>query len=290
MIQQLRHNLLLQFSVVSLAVMAIIAIVLAGVLARTTRDHIMDEVALNARDTLSRRVAANLTAADLSQGMTGQRYAEFDRFVQGSVVSERTARIKIWNREGMVVYSTDPSQVGERLPIKPELQKALAGGISHGISVPQTAETEQDRLLGTLVEVYVPILLPASVVPVGSLEIYQYYAPLADFISRQHRLIFVVISAAFLLLYLSLGLLVARGWRTITRQQGQLEQREKELGGLNRLLRGHLSQRQYVLEEFRKLYQETPATCPASEEWERYRSRLGKLAEAAISAPPLPPE
>ncbi len=308
--KQLRQNLLLQFSLASFVAMVVIAGVLSVLISRTLRNNVLDEAAHEARDTLSQRVTANLTTDDLTQGMQGARYTEFNRFIQESVVSERTARIKVWNREGMVVYSTDPQQVGQRFPMKPLLQEALSGGEGRSISVPNGVENERERLLGTLIEVYVPIQFKGTAAPTGSLEIYQYYAPFAGVINRQNRLVLTILPAGFLALYLSLVGLVGRGWLTMRRQHGQIQQRDKELTGLNALLRQHvsdleqrqrelvglnglfrrlISQRASAMDEIQRIIEQTPVNAPTVEECEQCRSRLQKAANMVAELEP-PPE
>ncbi len=226
---RLRQNLVWQFSLLSLFVMAVIGAVLLLVLSASVRANVLAEAAEEAQDTLALRVTNRLTLEDMAQGMKGTRYDEFDRFVQDSVVSTRVARVKIWNRQGMVVYSTDQSQIGEAFPIKPALKQALAGGLGGDISVPKAAENARERLLGTLVEVYAPIRFEGQTSPIGSLEIYQYYAPFARFIQDQQRLTTLVVTSGFILLYLSLVFVVTRGWLTINLQRRRLEQKDREV-------------------------------------------------------------
>ncbi|MBI2847196.1 MAG: hypothetical protein HYX82_04860 [Chloroflexi bacterium] len=283
--EQLRHNLLLQFSLVSLVSVVIIATILVLFLGRSLRERVLNEVSLEAQDTLSQRVTSRLTPEDVFQGVSGERYAELDRFVQDSVVSARTARIKIWNRQGIVVYSTDPAQVGQGFPIKSSLQQALAGGVAREISVPKDVENQRERLLGTLLEVYVPIRFSGSAVPDGSLEIYQYYAPYDSFIKSQQRLILLVVFVGFLLLYVSLVFLVSRGWFTIVRQQNELDRDKRELSALNRLLQGHLVQRQDVLDRLQGLASKIPAGMPTREECKECSGLIIKLAEEAAAFP-----
>lgn len=289
-IQQLRENLLVQFSLVSLVAMAIIAVALSILLAQSARNSVLEKAAEEAQHTLSLRVASRLSPEDFQQPMKGERYARFDQFVTESVASARTARVKLWNREGVLIYSTDPVQVGERFPIKAELQAALSGGVGWELSVPQAAENIRERELGTLIEVYVPLYLGGSATPDGSLEVYQHYAPYAGHIRDQQRLIFLIVPGGFLLLYLSLVGLVARGWRTITRQRRRLEQDTRELRGLNRLLQGHLSQRLHVLDEIQDLSQEMAKKEICQRECGEHLSRLRRLAKDAAAPPTSPIE
>lgn len=289
-IQQLRENLLVQFSLVSLVAMAIIAVALSLLLAQSARNSVLQEAAEEAQHTLSLRVASRLSPEDFQQPMKGERYARFDQFVTESVVSARTARVKLWNREGVLIYSTDPVQVGERFPIKAELQAALNGGLGRELSVPQAAENVRERELGTLIEVYVPLYLGGAATPYGALEVYQHYAPYAGHIRDQQRLIFLIVPGGFLLLYLSLVGLVARGWRTITRQRRRLEQDDREVKGLNRLLQGHLAQKLSVLDEIRELSRKMAENEFCQHECGEHLASVRRLAEEAAAPPTSPIE
>ena len=146
--------------------------------------------------------------------MTGARYDKFHEFVHRSIVSDRTARIKLWAKNGTIIYSDDRAAVGERYPSKENLLKALGGGNAIEIKIPDDPENERERYLGTLMEVYTPLIFPGDTEPRGSLEIYQYYEPTANRIDSLHRWIFGSIGVGFGILYVSLFLVI---WWTVVR-------------------------------------------------------------------------
>src|SRR6266849_8546400 len=74
----------------------------------------------------SGRVLTAITPSDLEVPMTGARYQRFNEFVQRSIVSERTARVKLWATDGTVIYSDDPAGVGLKFPDNEGLLKALS--------------------------------------------------------------------------------------------------------------------------------------------------------------------
>lgn len=224
-----KNNLVVQFSVVSFVVMASVAVILAIVLSNKIRSDAVSDLVDEAVGSSSARVLRVLTPEDLGAPMTGERYDRFHEFVQSSIVSDRTARIKIWADDGTVIYSNDPSQVGERFPTKENLLTALRGENAIEIKIPEDPENELDRHLGTLMEVYAPIVFPGTTTPAGSFEIYQYYAPTAARISSMRSWIFGGIGLGFGALYVGLVSIVWGGWRTIKRQQTQLEAFNSEL-------------------------------------------------------------
>jgi signal transduction histidine kinase len=226
----LRDNLLVQFSVVSFVVTAVIAVVLAIVLSNKIRSDAIDDLVNEAVGASQGRFLSAITPADLEVPMTGERYDRFHQFVKRSIVSERTARIKVWAKDGTVIYANDPKGVGQKFPENQNLQKALQGENAITIKVPtKDPENYQERFLGTLMEVYTPIIFPGASAPGGSLEIYQYYLPTAQRINNMRSWLFGSIAVGFVLLYGGLVSIVWGGRRTITRQRSQLQSFNAEL-------------------------------------------------------------
>ena len=133
--------------------MIITALLLAIILTGKIRSDAINHFIEDAVDPSSPRITRALTPADLEVAMTGERYEHFHQFVQDSVVPERTARIKLWAKDGTVIYSDDPTQVGERFPNKLNLMKAFEGETPIAIKVPENVDNDRERRLGTLVSV-----------------------------------------------------------------------------------------------------------------------------------------
>lgn len=227
--KRLRENLLLQFSIVSFVIMATIAIGLATVLSNKIRLDAQSNLVNEAVGASSGRLLNEITPSDLDVPMTGDRYDRFHAFVLRAIVSDRTARIKLWADDGTIIYSDDKNGIGEIFPTKEGLMKALDGGNAIEIKVPADPENGRERFLGTLMEVYTPIVFPGSDEPQGALEIYQYYEPTALQIRSTQKWVFLSVGLGFIVLYSSLISIVWGGWRTITRQQSALSQSYAEL-------------------------------------------------------------
>jgi len=221
--RRLRENLLVRFSVVSFVVMAGIAVALTLILSNKIRSDAIDELVTEDIGESSARLLNAITPADLEAPMTGERYSQFHEFVQRSIVSERTARIKLWAKDGTVIYSSDPAGVGEKFPANESLLKALHGENSIEIKVPKDPENARERHLGTLMEVYTPIIFPGTTEPEGAFELYSYYEPTAQRINSLRTWLFGSIGLGFVALYGSLVSIVWRGSKTISVQQRRLE-------------------------------------------------------------------
>jgi PAS domain S-box-containing protein len=234
-----RHNLLVQFSVTSFVILAAVAVVLIYTLSSMIRSNAIDDLVDEAIGATSMQILKAVTPEDLRTPMVGERYDSFHEFVQTSIVSNRTARIKLWSADGTVIYSNDRAGVGEMFPNNENLLAALAGENAVEVSVPQNAEHDLERDLGTLMEVYTPVTFPGETQPGGVFEIYQYYAPVAQRISDLRMLVIFSVIGGFVALYAGLVFIVGSGWKTITRQKIQLETVNRELADRVTEVRGY---------------------------------------------------
>ena len=285
----LKEGFFWQFALVSLAVMGLLALLLSLSLGRSIQAMFLEEAVSDALETPP-RLLRQLTPEDLTRPMTGERYESFNRFVRDNIVSQNTARVKIWNRQGMVIYSEDPTQIGQVFPIDEHLALALDGQVGKEISVPSGAESARERYLGTLIEVYTPLVFPATGQIAGSFEIYRYYAPYAETIAQLQRQVYILVLGGLGLLYLSLVYVVARGANTISRQRSRLENSLQEILGLNKLLQGHLARYQQVAQGLEELRQEMAQNPPSQLVLEAYQSLTSRLQELARLAESPRPE
>jgi putative nucleotidyltransferase with HDIG domain len=161
--------------------------------------------------------------------MTGRRYRQFQAFVQQSILSGRTVRVKIWDPQGVVIYSDERGIVGKRFDVEDELRSALDGKLASDVSNLSKAENLVDRQhFSTLLEVYLPIRFGHGPI-VGAFEIYQDYAPVAAEIASSRRELFSVLGGGLVILYLTLFGIVRRASGTIVTQQRALRRYTDEL-------------------------------------------------------------
>ena len=145
----------------------------------------------------------------LAETNHGALRARLAVLMQGSEM----AKVKVYNRQGVCVFSTDPTQIGEWSPDHPALRLALAGQVSSG----QTHRGRFDALHGQISNVdlfqsYVPIRDAEQVV--GVFEVYQNVTRIKALADRSLRgilaVLFGVLSLLLLLQYLVVRLLDQR--------------------------------------------------------------------------------
>ncbi|MDP2662817.1 MAG: sensor domain-containing diguanylate cyclase, partial [Dehalococcoidia bacterium] len=226
--RQLSGGLLLQFAAVSFVVVVCMGVALGWMLGRIVAENALTDAALEVRDVVSRRVMGHLSPGDLRSPMTGERYDAFQRLVEESVVSERTARIKLWSRDGTVIFSDNAALVGQRFPVGDKMAEALKGELAMELSNLQGGDNLTEIQFGGLLEVYVPIVFSGSSEVEGAFEVYQFYEPVALYVRASQRSLYITLAVGLLFIYGALVAVVKRGHDTISRQQ-------KRLASLNRI-------------------------------------------------------
>jgi EAL domain-containing protein (putative c-di-GMP-specific phosphodiesterase class I)/GGDEF domain-containing protein len=173
----------------------------------------------------------------------------------------RVLKVKIYDLNGQVVFSTQPSQIGTNKFDSTGFQSALQGEAASEIIFRNTFSAyEGQRYDRNLVASYVPIRRSFDQPVEGVFEIYSDITPLLGDIDHTSNQILMVVTALMLVLYLFLMLFVRRAHRQIEaheriqqREQQQrldyLEYHDEVTGLLNR--KGLLRQMQHYLSEER---------------------------------------
>jgi diguanylate cyclase (GGDEF)-like protein len=161
------------------------------------------------------------------------RQAEDDAALRAAVVGmmagTAVVKVKLYNRDGLTVFSTDPAQVGEDKRANAGFRSALAGRPVSEL----THRDSFDSFEGTLsdldvVSSYVPVVLADGRVE-GVVELYQDVTATLREIDRTLWRLSLAVFAVLAILFL-LQLVVVRRAQGILRQQsGALEEANREL-------------------------------------------------------------
>jgi diguanylate cyclase (GGDEF)-like protein len=187
--------------------------------------HVLDS-SIRARALASARQSAVLTAravvaphvssAQLDHGLTPRQLSTLDREAGRGLQSAGVTRIKLWNRDGRIVYSDDRALVNRKFPPSTELGDALRGEIASEVSHLTKAENVAERADGQLLEVYVPLRIHGSVA--GAFEIYLPYHSVLASIRQDLVRLGLALAIGLLLLWATLFRLVASASRRLRRQ------------------------------------------------------------------------
>jgi signal transduction histidine kinase len=158
-------------------------------------------------------------APDLAHAIDGLMHE--DHFV---------ARIKIYNLNGVVVFSTKRSQIGDDQRQNKGFQAAKQGSVRSELVYRDTFNsfdeaTEEDNLIQTY--------LPIRASPAGPVQgVFELYGDVNDLMHQNERTQFLVIAGAvpiLLALYAVLLLVVRHANRTIEQQQHTIQERNETL-------------------------------------------------------------
>jgi signal transduction histidine kinase len=224
-----RVSLTWRFAIAALVVVVVVGYALTRLTSTVIADNAQREGELDTRDEVSRHITSRLTRADLETPMSGDRLESFDQYVRNDILSDRVARVKVWNRNGALIYSDDRAEIGGSFPDDEERDEALGGKTVSAIQKPSKAENESEARFGQLLEVYTPIKLGGSDDVVGAFEIYEFYAPVAAQVAETQRYIQLGLMGGLAFLYLVLLGIVEGGTRTINRQNRELQRARETL-------------------------------------------------------------
>src|SRR3954468_8896220 len=139
--------------------LAAMAVVVAG-LFFALRSVTIDESERDTRDRV-RLEGALVESAGLTDGVLhhdSEALAQLDDLVQGQVLSDSVVRVKLWSRDGTILYSDEPALIGRRFTLGDEERELFeTGGADAEISDLSKPENRYERQEGKLLEAHTPI-------------------------------------------------------------------------------------------------------------------------------------
>jgi signal transduction histidine kinase len=175
---------LARFMLASLAAIAVI--VIGGFFA--LRQVAIDEAERDTRDRVQAE-ARLVEAAGLRDGiLRGEPAAiqALDDLVLGQIVTGSLVRVKLWSKDGTILYSDEPALIGKRFALgEEELELFESGGAEAEISDLSNPENRYERPQGKLLEAHTPIRTPDGTQVL--FEIYQRFGSISASAERLLR-------------------------------------------------------------------------------------------------------
>ena len=139
-------------------------------------------------------------------------------------------RFKVYNPQGVVIWSDDKRLVGKSFTDNPQLQKALQGKVVADMSSLRKQENIfEQQSVSEAVEVYVPIYSENGRDLLGVFETYRRPDSIFHTVREARAVVLLGAVGGGLLLYASLFAIVRRAARKIDEQQGNLLRMQSEL-------------------------------------------------------------
>jgi len=159
--------------------------------------------------------------------------AALDRLLAGTSLGRHIVAFKIWTHDGRVLYSTNPSLIGRRFPVKAALAAALAGQVHSQIADLSEPENEFERKRWPqLLETYAPVRAANAESVVAVSEFYQTTDDLAREMRAARLRSWIMVVSATLVMFVLLAVLIRRANNTIVDQQRDLRDKVAQLTAL----------------------------------------------------------
>ncbi|MEO6457925.1 MAG: ATP-binding protein [Chloroflexia bacterium] len=220
-----RLSLLKQFSIISLALFLAIGSILGWGLTQHFERQAIEQQTLAVTPLVQPLLGDFLNNEDfLKNGAIEDTTKPNDTYSQiegtlGLLGGSGLARVRIWNREGKVIYSDFYQQVGDVFPVTPDLVTAFDGETTAEISPLDKAENVEERGYGELLEIYAPLRRPGVSNEVDAVfEGYYDIADLREKINVTNEFLWASIITGFLFLFVSLFTIVRNASQRIFRQ------------------------------------------------------------------------
>lgn len=150
----------------------------------------------------------------------------------------RLAAMRLWRRDGTVLYAEDDTLIGRRFEPTPGLKRAFTGEMVANYNRFDEIDNGSGRPAGPLLEIYNPILQPWSGEVVAVIEFYEHAQDLEAALANARLRSWLAIAAATAVFFLVLSIIVFRGSRTIDRQAHELKDKVAELTALHQRVKG----------------------------------------------------
>ena len=214
-------RLVLRFAIYSAISLALAWVAIFWVVRSEAEERGRQQVADHAVEAAA-RIAPSLTDAYFAGPVSPARQAELDAVFERELVGN-LLRMKLLTPKGVVAYSTDHAQMGERTEDTADLQAALNGQTVQEVSSLNdeggTAVEDDSKAF----ESYVPVYTGDLGRPAGVLEVYEAYAPVAAEIHETVTPIGVALGLALILLYAALFPILRQVTRALDARHKGLE-------------------------------------------------------------------
>lgn len=187
---------------------------------RTSKTVVSDQTELVA----SSVVPNLLDSEDWTKPLAEDKVAKIDAAVNQSLLDEKALRVRFFTPDGKVLYSSENSEIGNRIDHSEELRRVIDGAKSAEV----TTINEGGRDI-RVIQAYSPIGYSGSPAPSGILAIYHDYGMAAGSIREQAIPLAGFIILIFLLVYAALLPLLRRTTKQIAYSNDELRKRADDL-------------------------------------------------------------
>jgi signal transduction histidine kinase len=229
-----RQSLSKQFLMVSFPVILLGSLAIGWWIGNQIKESVVQRMGSVTALFVDSFIAPHLQTLTNDPELSAEQIALLNKDVKETLLGQKIVSLKIWNNQGRVLFSTDPTVIGKTLQIDEGLSAAFTGKIFSEISIRTSSEQlVHGQPMPRLIETYTPIHENRSGRVIAAAEFYQRPDEI-DGLARTAQLkSWTWVGFVMFLMYLSLFMLVRRGSKTIDNQQAELNKKISELTNLN---------------------------------------------------------
>lgn len=212
-----------QFLLGVLAVLVLALVLLGTWLTRQIEQNVVHRTAAATALYVDSLISAPLQGLGEAGRLSSDATARLDTLLENTPLGRQVALFRVWDRDGQIVYSTQPALVGKRFPVEDELAGAMTGRVVADIGLPEGAgELPPGIADRDLLEIYSPVRSGGTGDVIAAAEFYYDAADLRADLREAKLRSWLVLTAAAGLVGLALLAFVQRASTTIERQQAAL--------------------------------------------------------------------
>jgi two-component system, NtrC family, sensor histidine kinase HydH len=236
-----RASLVRTFAILSLATIAVITVVQVTVQWLLLEKDLLGWERTTAAQTIRTEALSVLRPEDFVDWRGEPARDRFTRFFEIALSNAEILRVKIYDRQGTIVWSDEPRLIGSRFAENQDVRRALAGETVASLDSGPKHENLYDRAFGPkTVELYVPLIWPGSTPGTarvsGVVEVYKDAVRMFSDVARDRLVIVLTSMAGAVLLYAALFSIVRRASTRLETQNLHLERERAALATANREL------------------------------------------------------
>lgn len=163
-------------------------------------------------------------------GITNVKVDKLNDYFHRNVLNKEIKRVKVWNKQGTIIYSDENNIIQKKFPIEDDLASALNGKPKAEFSPMIKSEQETERVIASkMLEVYIPIYSSDTKTILGAFELYIDDSALSEQLLYNYRVIIVSIIGSLAILYLSLIGIIKKASSTISTQSTEINKLYRNL-------------------------------------------------------------
>ena len=229
-----RQSLSQQFLLVSFPILLTGTLVIGWWIGLQVEDSVVHRIGGVTALYVDSFVAPHVQTLSQADNLTPGDSTALNKVLSSTELGEKIVSLKIWRKDGYVLFSSDPTVTGRTFPIDEGLAEAFKGNIFSEISERTLAQrTQHGQPMARLIETYTPIHVDREGKVIAAAEFYGRTDDVDREAGSAQRRSWLLVAGTMLGMYLMLFMVVRRGSRTISDQQNDLGEKFNQLSLLN---------------------------------------------------------